>query len=428
MQALQYEFNVPRYLLARGLGRHFPSLYYGPLSCLRLVERAEPRPPGEGEGWVALRTRLAGICGTDLATLAGKVSPALSPFSSFPAVPGHEILAVVEGPAGRDGVAHLADGLRPGQRVVVDPSLGCAARGLPLCPGCQEGLPYRCERTAEGSLPPGMILGFCRDLPGGWGERLVAPASQLHPVPDTIPDERAVLVEPLAVSLHGVLRRPPAADERVLVIGGGTVGLTTVAALRLLEPAADVSAAVRYSFQAELAGALGAHHLFRGAGSRPVEEAARKVARARAHRALLGPPTLTGGFDRVYDCVGSPQTLELALRVTRAGGSVTLLGGAWLAPRVDWTFVWAREVAVVGSAGYGTESYRGEKLHTFDLALRLLEAHPELPLERLVTHRFPLRAYQDALRVAFGHRTHRSVKVVFTFDGAAAPPRGSGGP
>ena len=118
--------------------------------------------------------------------LTGRASATLSPFSSFPAILGHEVVAVV-------AEAGAEAGVTAGQRVVLDPIISCAVRGLEPCPGCRDGTPALCRRAAEGDLSPGMLIGFCRDLPGGWSEGMLAHASQLHPVPERLSDEAAAL-------------------------------------------------------------------------------------------------------------------------------------------------------------------------------------------------------------------------------------------
>ena len=88
--------------------------------------------------------------------------------------------------------------------VVLDPVLSCAVRGLPECDACRAGRTNRCDHITSGHLAPGMQTGYCADTGGGWAQRMVAHEHQLRPVPDDLPDERAVLVEPLACAIHSV--------------------------------------------------------------------------------------------------------------------------------------------------------------------------------------------------------------------------------
>jgi len=400
VRALVYGFSPAGWLAARHLGARLPALAVA-ASGLRLREVPEPAPPGPD--WARVRVRLAGICGSDVAMLRGRTGPELSPFVSFPAVPGHEVLGVAE------------DGPLAGRRVVLDPFLPCRTRGLPPCPACAAGQTAVCHRFAEGALAPGMLLGYCRDLPGGWSERMVAHASQLHPVPDEVDDQTAVLAEPLAVALHAVYGGVPEPGARVLVVGAGTVGLCVLASLRLLHAGAEVAVVARHRRQREIAAALGAAHILADAGE--AERLAASRGWGAAHAGLLGARGFTGGFDQVYDAVGSVSAVAAALRLTRAGGRAVLLGCSGVLPRCDLTTAWSHELRVEGFCGYGAEPRAGGA-HTIDLALGLLAAHPEVPVGALVTHRFPLPRYRDALEAAFFHRLSGSVKVLLHPDGA----------
>jgi threonine dehydrogenase-like Zn-dependent dehydrogenase len=129
-------------------------------------------------------------------------------------------------------------------------------------------------------------------------------------------------------------------------------------------------------------------------------------------RPVVGRPFLASGFDRVFDCIGSAQSLGDALRVTAAGGTVVLLGGAGELPKIDWTFVWAKELRVVGTLAYGYEAFHGERRRTFEVTLELL-AGTRLPLASLVTHTFALEEYGRAIETNLDRRGTRSIKTVF---------------
>src|SRR5205814_7363597 len=180
MKALVFERSLPRYAAARLAGALVPGAgaRVGPL---RLADVDPPDLPGAG--WHHVRPRLAGICGSDLATVDGHSSRYFEPVVSFPFVPGHEV------------VGELDDD----SRVVLEPVLTCAARGIdPPCDRCQGDQTNRCERTAFGHLEPGLQTGYCAETGGGWSLSFVAHESQLHAVPDEMSDEAAVMVEPAA--------------------------------------------------------------------------------------------------------------------------------------------------------------------------------------------------------------------------------------
>ena len=178
MLALEMFRSLPRTAAGRVVGGRMPMLLSGFAAPLRLVTIEEPRV--RRPGWARLRTRLSGICGSDLGALSGRTSLYFSAVVSLPFVPGHEI------------VAELVDDcedLPAGTRVVLDPVLTCAARGVEACPACATGATNRCARITVGHLAPGLQTGFCRDTGGGWGQLLSAHRSQLHVVPEGYADE-----------------------------------------------------------------------------------------------------------------------------------------------------------------------------------------------------------------------------------------------
>jgi threonine dehydrogenase-like Zn-dependent dehydrogenase len=373
----------------RLLGPRLPRLTGGWMPWLSL-DRYDP-PPLPGSDWVRVRPILSGVCGTDLGLLTGHASSILSPFASFPAVLGHEAVGLVDG---------------SGARVVVDPIISCTVRGLEPCRWCAAGAARFCERAADGELSPGLLIGYCADLPGGWSTGMIAHRSQLHAVPDQLSDEAAVLVEPFSVALHAVLAAPPHPAEQVVVIGAGTLGLCTVAALRLVAPEAEVVAVARHEDQRRMAERFGAT-VASSALSAAVSQAG-----ARAHRAILGRTVLTGGFAQVYDAVGSRASVADALRVAAPRGRVVLVGGPGELGGLDLTLAWTRELRIDGTYVYGSEA-RLDATHTMDEALRLLAANPQLPLGELVTHRFKLDAWRAAMRVALSRGRSGALKVVF---------------
>jgi threonine dehydrogenase-like Zn-dependent dehydrogenase len=350
---------------------------------------------------------LSGVCGSDMAVLTGHASAVLSPFSSFPAVLGHEVVARVA------EIGSAVTEVEVGDRVVLDPMIGCVVRGLPACERCAAGWPSLCLRAADGELAPGMLIGFCRDLPGAWSDELQAHRSRVYPVPAGVSDEAAVLVEPFAVALHAVLTLTPAAGERVLVVGGGTVGLCAVAALHLVAPGADVTVLARHPAQVALAMRLGATRVVGGPSPEAALAAAVEHAGASRHRPLSGPDTLAGGFDLVFETGGTQRSLDAALRSAAPRARVSLLGGLAVVDRVDLTLTWARELDLRGSYVYGREDGLPGRPHTIDYALRLLAEHPEQPLGELVTHRYRLEDWPAAMRAVLDRRRSGAVKVVF---------------
>src|SRR5215204_1258610 len=302
MLALRYSKSVPRYLLMRAGAKRIKNLETGRFSPLQLEEIPEPELPTPE--WVRVKPLLSGICGSDLGTLSSENSPYFSPITSPPFVLGHEVVGVVAEDSGN---------FRAGERVVLEPALGCAVRGIePPCRYCAAGRHALCVNVAKGDIAPGIQTGFCRDTGGGWSEgTLVAHPSQLHRVPEDVPDEAAVAIEPLACAVHAALKVAPEPDETALVIGAGNVGLFVVAALRQLTRSGRIICIAKHERQKHEALRLGADEVVHPGeiyGELP------KVLGAEVYSPELGKPVVMDGVDKVFECVGAPGTIEDAVR------------------------------------------------------------------------------------------------------------------
>jgi threonine dehydrogenase-like Zn-dependent dehydrogenase len=410
MRALRVSITSPRAPLALVAGRWKPDLYRGgPGSPLRLVEMPVPdRPPG----WVRVRPTLAGICASDrkLLHLTGFGRTIIAHFGMPRSiVPGHEVVGVVT-------EAEPGSGWSEGDRVVAEPLVSCVDKGLPQCPQCATGSDEVCEHWADaGALHGGPGFGHLAAYGGGWAEELVAPARRLFPVPPDVPDRVAVLAEPWAIGVHAVLRNLPDPGARVLVIGPGSIGLALIMALRTLVPDVEVTAAGVHPFSAGLARQAGAHAFLHGTRRELVEAAGRHLgATIRGNR--ISGPVLDRGFDVVYDTLAFEQTLDDALRMTRARGQVVIVGTAFR-QKVDWTLVWVREIGLRGTAYYGEETVPGRaqlpagRRRAMQVALDVLtDTRPD----HLVTHTFGLDEPVEALRTAEAGPAASALKVAFT--------------
>lgn len=404
MQAIQYIKSIPRYLTMRYLGKRWPSLYTSPISCTRLVDIPEPQLLTPQ--WVKIRTRLSGICGSDLATITAKGSPYFSPFTSTPFVFGHELVGEVA------ELGEAVEGVSMGQRVVIEPALPCRVREIdPPCYQCQNARFTNCENITRGSISEGVQTGYCRDTGGGWSQYLLAHQSQLHPVPDDISDELAVLLEPFACAIHGVLQAEIQKTADICVIGAGTIGLLTVAALRMLGYQKRILILAKHPHQQEFAREFGADVVI---PANLVRYAALcELTDAEPYQPELGQQVLLGGVDVTFDCVGSSVSIDDALRFTRAGGEVILLGMPGIPKDIDWTSIWYKQLRVKGAYTYGLETYnKGEEIHTFQLGLRLLQEHGTQLLP-LVGTPFLLQDYKRALQTALNTGKTATIKTVF---------------
>ncbi len=200
MKALVVNLSLWRAALTLALGKITTSAYYGLLSLLKYHENY-PEPKLPDEDWVKVKTGLCGICGSDLRVIMLQESYYLAPLTSFPFIPGHEVVGVVE-ESGRE--VEISEG----ERVVINPALSCKVRGFEECEACRKGHFAVCHNTDRGKISPGIFTGICRDTGGGWGEYFVAHESQLVRV-DGIEDENAIFAEPLTIGIHAALRALP---------------------------------------------------------------------------------------------------------------------------------------------------------------------------------------------------------------------------
>jgi threonine dehydrogenase-like Zn-dependent dehydrogenase len=406
MKALLFERSLPRFAASR-LVSELGSGRGAKVAPLRLVDADAPELPGAG--WHRVAPLLSGICGSDLATLDGRSSRYFEPLVSFPFVPGHEVVGTVEAPtASADGTV-----LDAGSRVVIQPVLGCVARGIePPCRSCAAGHTGDCEHVAFGHIAPGIQTGFCADTGGGWSAAgLVAHESQIFAVPDALSDADAVTVEPVACALHAVLGAGVHDDDVVAVFGAGTLGLATLAALTHLASAGlvprpkAVLIGARYANQRALASELGA------TAALSAEQLSRAVRRHSRSMTMSGADgaRLTGGADVVFDCVGSADSIGQSLEMVRPRGTIVLVGMPGKVS-IDLAPLWHREIRLAGAYAYGTEAVGAEKRSTFSLAIDTVEA---MRTGRLVSATYPLDRFEEAVAHAGAAGRRGAVKIAF---------------
>jgi threonine dehydrogenase-like Zn-dependent dehydrogenase len=394
------ELTLRRVIATRLLGLAWPDAYFSSIAPLR-VENL-PRQALPAAGWVRVRNRLAGICGSDLHLICAdgdfRIAPAALPSQRHHYL-GHEVVGeVIE--IG-EGVEHI----QPGDRVVLQYSPNCISTGVTNpCHFCLSGQYNLCE---YGELPGPQPIG------GGWSEEMLLHEQQLFRVPDEITDEQAVMIEPTAVAVHAVLRRLPRPDERVLIIGAGTIGLLTLQVLRALAPQTEISVLARHPFQIEQAVRMGAAHIIY---SRDSYTSVRQVTGAQMYTSQFGNQALLGGYDVIYDTIGQRKTLHDSLRWARARGAVVVVGISLHLMNLDISPLWYQEVDLLGATSHGKEVWPGshEECTTFSMVADLIKRKRIQP-ESLITHHFALSDYQHALQTAIGKAESRAIKVVFDY-------------
>jgi threonine dehydrogenase-like Zn-dependent dehydrogenase len=379
---------------------------------MKLTELEEPHP--ERSDWVMAKTRLTGICGSDAKHVfqdfgEGNGDNPMNAFFTYPTVLGHEVVAeVVEmGPEAR--------GLEIGQRVVLNPWLTCGPRGIePKCAACVDGDLSLCHNFLHGRLAAGMHTGLSRDATGGFAEFLPAHDSMFFHIPDSIPDEVAVMADPFAVSLHSVTRHSPPPGGKALVYGAGALGTCATAILRALHPDVEVLVVARFPAQAALARSLGATVVDPGKAADLIEEIVAWSGGTLLPASGGGLPMAhPGGIDVVYDTVGTNETAEVAVRVLKARGTLVKSGvnapGRW-----EWTPLYFKEISWVGSNAFGVEEVDGVRLHGIAHYLKMVE-DGRIDISPMLTHTFRLEDWHSAFEVLATQQESGAIKVAFDF-------------
>jgi threonine dehydrogenase-like Zn-dependent dehydrogenase len=287
------------------------------------------------EGGVRVSVASSGICGSDLH---------MASFGPSPVTLGHEF-------SGR---------LDDGTPVAVLPFVACGH-----CANCAAGDPQQCGSALQS------MYGVTLD--GGLADEVWIDPRCARSVPPDLPLEHACLAEPIAVALHGINRAGVLPGARVLVIGGGPIGLCTVAATRGLGVGVDLLA--NHSPRIETGERLGAG------------------------------VSVGSDYDFVLDAAGTQGSMDSAVAKVRPGGTIGIMGSFWDPVAIGLAFQ-MKEVTLVPSFTYG--HHRGAS--EFEEAIRLLRDAPDVP-EALVTHHFPLDDAAEAFRVA-GDRSTGAIKVV----------------
>lgn len=406
MIAIQFDLNLPKYAFSKAMGKINPSLYVnGPFNCLQLKDVERPHLPNEN--WIEVKVKYGGICGSDLNLISLKDSPSTSPFVSFPFTIGHEMVGTIS------KVGSNVEDISVGERVVIDPILSCESRGItPLCSECADGNYNLCKHMNKGSISAGLLTGTCRDTGGSWGSHVVAHHSQVIKLPDAVDDENGVLVEPFSCALHTIFKNPPRPTDTVLIIGSGVIGICVIAAIRALDIPCKIAVLVKYPFQAELAKSFGADHVFYLTRDKEYVYELAKSFDASVIQPVFGEPIVHGGADIIYECVGNQKSLHDALRFSRKGGKVVLLGLASFIENLDMTMLWLNELEIKGSFAYGMDTYNGEKKRTLQIAVDLIEKR-KVNLAPLISHHFPLEDYREAIATASNKKKQHTMKVVF---------------
>jgi (R,R)-butanediol dehydrogenase/meso-butanediol dehydrogenase/diacetyl reductase len=314
---------------------------------IRYEDVPEPSP---AKGQLKVRVSLAGICGTDLKEYAegpGMIDP-----GKVPIIIGHEFVGKI---------AELGEGVtdfKVGDRVTAVGYWYCGK-----CYFCKRGLYNICENAG--------FTGLTTD--GSMAEYTVIPDYAAYKLPDSVSDELGALVEPLAVAFHAVRQGNIHTGDTVAIVGAGTIGLSVLLATRAAG-ATSIYMVVKTKSRGELALSMGATAFITLDNGSPAEQIA----------------NLTGGLgvDVSFECVGHPDTPQIALDLTRAGGTTVILGIFEKPSTVHFQNVTFKQKSIVGSSIY---------VHEASTVVKLLEEKKLDPV-KLITARVPLK---DAVTEGF---------------------------
>jgi L-iditol 2-dehydrogenase len=289
------------------------------LSEYKALSVVEMPTPDIGADEALVRVRACGICGSDIHGYDGSTGRRIPPL-----VMGHEAAGVIE------RVGQGVVGFTPGDRVSFDSTVSCGQ-----CDFCRRGQINLCDnRTVHGVS--------CGDYRrhGAFAEYVAVPSRILYKLPDSLPFERAALLEAVSIAVHAVSRRIPNPDDTVVVVGSGMIGLLVIQVLRA-RGSRHVIAADLDAKKLALAARLGATRTV-NAAEHDVPAAVRDITGGR-------------GADVSFEVVGTRDTVLSSIRSLRKGGTVVLVGN--LSPTVDLPLqeVVSREISVLGSCASNGE-------------------------------------------------------------------------
>ncbi|MBN3229275.1 Zn-dependent oxidoreductase [Pectobacterium brasiliense] len=331
-------------------------------NSLVIEERPIPQPAA---GEVRVKVKLAGICGSDSHIYRGH-----NPFAKYPRVIGHEFFGVIE------AVGEGVEASRLGERVSVDPVVSCGH-----CYPCSIGKPNVCTSL--------VVLGVHRD--GGFSEYAAVPAKNAHIIPDEIPDEFAVMVEPFTISANVTAQVKPTEQDVALIYGAGPMGLTSVQVLKGVFNVKEVIVVDRISERLDMALHSGADRVINNASLSLKDEL----------EALNIKPTL------IIDAACHPSILQEAITIASPAARIAIMGFSSEPCQVSQQGITSKEISIFSSR---------LNANKFPIVIEWLKAKRIDP-EKLITHRFDYQEVVQAIEV-FEKDQKRCCKVLLTFNDA----------
>lgn len=314
------------------------------------------------EGYLVIDTQSSGICGSDLHAYRG-----IRDFSEQAG--GHELAGIVKEVG--DGVTLF----QVGDRVVVEAISGCGE-----CIYCKQGIYNVCQN----------LTGFKGKGHGGFAEYTTAHESSVFKVPDNMTFEQGSLIEPLAVCYRALMESGATSQDRVAIIGGGSIGLLCLAVAKAIG-VKETLIVVKYPQQAEIAKAYGADYIVNISDTH-VQDYCTEI-------------TDGMGFDVVIETTSSESAFNDAVSIIRRRGTIVLVGIYTKPLSVNLNNIVVWEVNIKGSICYSHSGIHNDFEATIDLI-----ASGKVDPTKIITHRFPLDEATEAFKIA-NDKSTGSIKV-----------------
>ncbi|MFX1578249.1 MAG: zinc-binding dehydrogenase [Promethearchaeota archaeon] len=379
-----------------------------------------PKPSIKHPRQVLVRPVIAGICASDVHQINVNLSYSATILARkdnpFPL--GHEVVGIVE------EVGQEVEGLKVGDRVGHSPVVSCESYGFEYCESCRAGKPETCQAIVgigdDSKLEEeyGGRLKFGGFGSGAFSEHFVAYAGQLTKIPDGVPDEQAVLAEPLAVAIHAVSKKKPSDEDTVIVVGAGIIGLMVVRVIRARGSKCRIITLARYPFQEEAAMKLGADEVISEREKEVLYQRTAESTNGHLLKPKIGNKILYGGTgpNIIFDTVASDSTLDDSLHLIRNNGTLVVVGMDFgVTKKTDWALMMYKQVNVLGTMMHGLEVHDGKSVDTLELAFEMIKENPDL-FDGLVTHKYRIKDYKTAFNVAANKGKNSAIKVAFQFE------------
>ncbi len=310
------------------------------------IEFREVDRPIPANDEVLIQMKRIGVCGSDIHVYHG-----LHPYTSYPIVQGHEVAGVVA------ETGSQVTGFNPGDKVIFMPQVTCG-----VCYPCRHGMYHICDNLK--------VMGFQTN--GAAQEYFSVNVNNVLKLPESITLDQAALIEPISVAVHCLSRAGSIVGQKVLVLGGGTIG-NLVAQVAQASGAAAVMLTDVSPYKLEKARECGIQNVVN-----PDQEDL-----AQAILKNFGPDKA----DLIMECVGVQPTISQAISNARKGSTIVVVGVFGKKPEVDLGLVQDRELSLVGTLMYQKKDY--------ERAIEMVAAG-SLCLDPMVTQRFSFNKYPQA--------------------------------